>query len=150
INNCPMEPIKPVIQRSVEAAGKDAALQMQIIRRIIEDVYGGTWGVLIIKNPDLVSTAVHWTIPDHKHRDGSPAFCLHVEKNWQYNVFKTGDVDTENRVTVEQMVEKLREGKDKSEVPSEIDRRIAAAFRRRRNHGTLSDDSPALRKRFLP
>ena len=26
-----------------------------MIRRILEDIYGGTWGVLIIKNPNLIS-----------------------------------------------------------------------------------------------
>lgn len=70
----------------------------------MEDIYGGTWGVLIVKGTDLVSIQVHWTIPDHKHEDGSPAFCLHVEQEWQYNVFKTGNVDTENRLTVEGIV----------------------------------------------
>jgi hypothetical protein len=70
----------------------------------MEDLYGGTWGVLIVKDPALVSTEVHWTIPDHKHIDGSAAFCLHVHQSWQYNVFKTGNVDTENRLTVDDLV----------------------------------------------
>jgi hypothetical protein len=74
-----MPTARPIIQRAIEAAGTDAPLVMQLIRRILEDVYGGTWGVLIVKNTELVSTAVHWTIPDHKHDDGSPAFCLTVE-----------------------------------------------------------------------
>ena len=26
-----------------------------MIRGILEDIYGGTWGVLIIKNPNLIS-----------------------------------------------------------------------------------------------
>lgn len=72
----------------------------------MEDIYGGTWGVLIVKDTELVSSSVHWTIPDHKHVDGSPAFCLHVEKNWQYNVFKTGNIDTQNRLTVDEVIKK--------------------------------------------
>uniref|UniRef100_A0AC34RPD7 Uncharacterized protein n=1 Tax=Panagrolaimus sp. JU765 TaxID=591449 RepID=A0AC34RPD7_9BILA len=100
----------------------------------MEDIYGGTWGVLIIKEPHLVSTSVHWTIPDHKHKDGSPAFCLHVEKGWQYNIFKTGNVDTDNRLTVEAIVRRLREGKQRPEklTIEEFDRRITEAFRRRK------------------
>ena len=72
----------------------------------MEDIYGGTWGVVIIKDPSLISSSIHWTIPDHKHRDGTPAFCLHMEKGWQYNVFKTGNVDTENRMTVENVIKR--------------------------------------------
>ncbi|KAI6229787.1 hypothetical protein M3Y99_01137500 [Aphelenchoides fujianensis] len=75
INNCPIPTARPIIQRAREAAGADdAALQMQLIRRIHEDLFGGTWGVLIVKNAELVSSLVHWTIPDHKLDDGGPAF----------------------------------------------------------------------------
>lgn len=63
INNCPMGTTKTIIQRAIDAVGPDAALQMQLIRRIHEDVFGGTWGVLIIKNIELISTVVHWSIP---------------------------------------------------------------------------------------
>jgi hypothetical protein len=63
INNCPMGTSKTIIQRAIDAVGADAALQMQLIRRIHEDVFGGTWGVLIIKQIDLISTVVHWSIP---------------------------------------------------------------------------------------
>ena len=73
----------------------------------MEDIFGGAWGVLIIKQPELISTAVHWTFPDHRHKDGSPAFCLHMEASWQYNVFKTGDQDTEERMSVEQVLEEI-------------------------------------------
>uniref|UniRef100_A0A914HYN5 Uncharacterized protein n=1 Tax=Globodera rostochiensis TaxID=31243 RepID=A0A914HYN5_GLORO len=102
IANCPMNVIKHIIVRTTEfVSNDDAPLQMQIIRRIMEDIYGGNWGVLIIKEPELISSVIHWTFPDHRHRDGSAAFCLHVERGWQYNVFKTGDIDTEDRLTVE-------------------------------------------------
>uniref|UniRef100_A0AC34FDG1 Uncharacterized protein n=1 Tax=Panagrolaimus sp. ES5 TaxID=591445 RepID=A0AC34FDG1_9BILA len=129
-----MRTVKPIIERAIESAGLEAPLQMQIIRRIMEDLYGGSWGVLIIKNPQLVSTSVHWTIPDHKHEDGSTAFCLYVKNGWQYNVFKTGNVDTENRLTVEDVVQKLREGKQRLAklTVTEFDQRVAQAFRRRR------------------
>lgn len=108
ITNCPMAPIRAIIERAREISGQDAALQMQIIRRILEDIYGGSWGVIIIKNAELVSSSVHWTIPDHKHRDGSPAFCLYVGGNWQYNVFKTGAIDSENRVAVDRLATSSR------------------------------------------
>uniref|UniRef100_A0A183C087 DUF2528 family protein n=1 Tax=Globodera pallida TaxID=36090 RepID=A0A183C087_GLOPA len=102
IANCPMNVIKHIIVRTTEfVSNEDAPLQMQVIRRIMEDIYGGNWGVLIIKEPELISTVIHWTFPDHRHRDGSAAFCLHVERGWQYNVFKTGDIDTDDRLTVE-------------------------------------------------
>ncbi|KAI1723730.1 hypothetical protein DdX_03901 [Ditylenchus destructor] len=119
-----MAPIRAVIERA-------------IIRRILEDIYGGSWGVLIIKNPELISTSVHWTIPDHRNKDGSPAFCLYVvgEAQWQYNVFKTGDVDTENRLTVEQVVQHIREKLPPERLTvSEFDRRIvdSISLKRRR------------------
>lgn len=109
IDNCPMRVVRQIIGKAAEMTVKanDAPLQMQIVRRIMEDIYGGTWGVLIIKDPELISTAVHWTFPDHRHRDGSAAFCLHVENGWQYNVFKTGDHDTDDRLTVEQVLEQI-------------------------------------------
>ncbi|PAV83914.1 hypothetical protein WR25_05279 [Diploscapter pachys] len=78
-----------------------------MIRRILEDIYGGTWGVLIIKNPNLISQEVHWTIPDHVNTDGSPAFCLVVVNRWQFNVFKTGPQDRVDRVTVEDIINNL-------------------------------------------
>ncbi|VDM52084.1 unnamed protein product [Angiostrongylus costaricensis] len=84
-----------------------------MIRRIIEDVSGGSWGVLIIRNPELVSYQVHWTIPEHNNVDGSPGFCLSVIKGWQYNVFKTGSKDYEDRVTVNSLIERLRLDTDK-------------------------------------
>lgn len=54
LNNCPTIPIRSVIQRAAETT-KDAVTQMQMIRRILEDIYGGTWGVLVIRDPALVS-----------------------------------------------------------------------------------------------
>ncbi|KAE9412203.1 hypothetical protein Angca_001557 [Angiostrongylus cantonensis] len=77
-----------------------------MIRRIIEDVFGGSWGVLVIRDPELVSNQVHWTIPEHNNVDGSPGFCLSVIKGWQYNVFKTGSQDYEDRVTVKSLIER--------------------------------------------
>ncbi|KAK6039660.1 hypothetical protein COOONC_22835 [Cooperia oncophora] len=102
-----MAPIHSIIERATNAT-PDPATQMQaiIIRRIVEDIFGGSWGVLIIRNPSLVSNDVHWTIPDHNNSDGSPAFCLVVVKGWQYNVFKTGNNDDQNRVTVESIVKR--------------------------------------------
>lgn len=96
---------------------------------------------MIVKNIELVSTSIHWTIPDHKHEDGSPAFCLTTEGQWQYNVFKTGNVDTNNRLTVEQVVNQIQQ-KQKPERLSvnEFDRRIATALLKRRQAKlTVSD-----------
>ncbi|ULT88722.1 hypothetical protein L3Y34_007726 [Caenorhabditis briggsae] len=97
LNNCPIAPIRSVIQRAAETT-KDAVTQMQMIRRILEDIYGGTWGVLVIRNPALVS------------KDGSPAFCLAVVNKWQYNVFKTGQDDSPHRVTIENIIQRFSSG----------------------------------------
>uniref|UniRef100_A0A915N2H8 Uncharacterized protein n=1 Tax=Meloidogyne javanica TaxID=6303 RepID=A0A915N2H8_MELJA len=108
IDNCPMRVVKHIIIRTIEVTNRgDTSSQMQLIRRILEDIYGGTWGVLIIEGTNLVGKSVHWTIPDHKHRDGSAAFCLYDENKIQYNVFKTGDKDTEDRITLEQAMAKI-------------------------------------------
>ncbi|CAB3399004.1 unnamed protein product [Caenorhabditis bovis] len=109
LNNCPTAPIRSVIQRAAETTS-DAVTQMQMIRRILEDIYGGTWGVLIIRNPTIVSKDVHWTFPDHSNSDGTPAFCLAVIKKWQYNVFKTGQVDSPQRMTIENMIQRFSSG----------------------------------------
>ncbi|XGW01864.1 hypothetical protein V3C99_014169 [Haemonchus contortus] len=131
LNNCPMAPIHSIIGRASNATN-DPTTQMQIIRRIIEDIYGGSWGVLIIRTPDLVSDEVHWTIPDHTNADGSPAFCLAVVKGWQYNVFKTGSKDSPDRVTVEGIVIRIRQSDEKQRpqrmTVQEFDRRLAAAL----------------------
>uniref|UniRef100_A0A1I8A9T3 ULP_PROTEASE domain-containing protein n=1 Tax=Steinernema glaseri TaxID=37863 RepID=A0A1I8A9T3_9BILA len=94
----------------------------------MEDIYGGTWGVLIIKDPSLVSNDIHWTIPDHKHRDGSSAFCLSVTNNWQYNIFKTGSVDTLNRFTVEEVVSRIRNKKITQKFTKDLFSRRVADF----------------------
>ncbi|GMR58318.1 hypothetical protein PMAYCL1PPCAC_28513, partial [Pristionchus mayeri] len=107
LSNCPMTTIRQIVQRAALAA-KDPATQMQMIRRILEDVQGGTWGVLIVRDPMLVSQEVHWTIPDHVNADGTPAFCLTVTRGWQYNVFKTGSADIPDRVTIEDFISKMR------------------------------------------
>ncbi|KAI6236957.1 hypothetical protein M3Y95_00214300 [Aphelenchoides besseyi] len=143
INNCPMVTSKPIIQRAIEAAGSDAALQMQLIRRIHEDLFGGTFGVLIIKNAELVSNAVHWTIPDHRHDDGTPAFCLTIENGWQYNIFKTGNADSTSRMTVHEVVNRIQQEKQKPERLSvnEFDKKIAAALvKRRQAKLSVADD----------
>ncbi|CAJ0590492.1 unnamed protein product [Cylicocyclus nassatus] len=105
LENCPMQAVRSIIVRATDVT-KDPAIQMQMIRRIIEDLYGGAWGVLIIRNPSLVSNEVHWTIPDLNNIDGTPAFCLAVVKGWQYNVFKAGARDQHDRLTVEDLVKK--------------------------------------------
>ncbi|KAK6753462.1 hypothetical protein RB195_012821 [Necator americanus] len=112
LQNCPMASIRSIVSRATEVT-KDPATQMQMIRRIIEDIYGGSWGVLIIRNPTLVSSEVHWTIPDHNNADGTPGFCLTVVKGWQYNVFKTGAKDLRDRVTVEDIVKRIRQADEK-------------------------------------
>ncbi|TKR87895.1 hypothetical protein L596_012225 [Steinernema carpocapsae] len=132
LSNCPMVPVKSIIQKAVDAVGRDPSMQMQMIRRIMEDIYGGTWGVLIIRDPHLVSDEIHWTIPDHKHKDGSSAFCLHVAHNWQYNIFKTGNVDTLNRFTVEEVVSKIRSKKLADKFTRDLFSRRVADFARRR------------------
>lgn len=52
----------------------------------------------------LINSDVHWTIPDHTTTSGSPAFCLAVVNNWQYNIFKTGSIDSDTRLTVLDLV----------------------------------------------
>uniref|UniRef100_A0A915D5A9 Uncharacterized protein n=1 Tax=Ditylenchus dipsaci TaxID=166011 RepID=A0A915D5A9_9BILA len=115
IKNCPMVTIKAIIERAVEVSsgGADAALQMQVIRRIMEDVYGGNWGVLIIKNSELISSSVHWTIPDHHNSDGSPAFCLHT--NCDQVINRVNEKLPPERLTV-----------------TEFDRRVADVFLQKR------------------
>ncbi|KAI6199872.1 Transient-receptor-potential-like protein [Aphelenchoides besseyi] len=130
--------------RAIEAAGSDAALQMQLIRRIHEDLFGGTFGVLIIKNAELVSSAVHWTIPDHRHDDGTPAFCLTIENGWQYNIFKTGNADSTSRMTVHEVINRIQQEKQKPERLSvnEFDKKIAAALvKRRQAKLSVADDA---------
>uniref|UniRef100_A0A0N5BCC6 Dynein light chain n=1 Tax=Strongyloides papillosus TaxID=174720 RepID=A0A0N5BCC6_STREA len=126
IQNCPMTPIKDVITRASEVAQNDAALQMQIIRKIMEDMYGGNWGVIVIKDIPLISDVIHWTIPDSKNEDGSPAFCLQVHKSWQYNVFRTGEVDNEDRVQIEDIIRDMKEHKvvPKKILASEFDKKL--------------------------
>ncbi|GMT10203.1 hypothetical protein PFISCL1PPCAC_1500, partial [Pristionchus fissidentatus] len=141
LSNCPMSAIRQIVQRAALAA-KDPATQMQMIRRILEDVHGGTWGVLIVRDPMLVSQEVHWTIPDHVNPDGTPAFCLTVTRGWQYNVFKTGTDDIPDRVTIEDFISKMRHSDTKPPSKSaptklsiaEFDTRLAQAidFERKR------------------
>ncbi|KJH47359.1 hypothetical protein DICVIV_06564 [Dictyocaulus viviparus] len=113
LQNCPMAAVRSIITRATEAT-RDPAIQMQmygvnkgahnifslnriesffeidkIIRRIMEDIYGGSWGVLIIKNPALVSTG--------KSREFS---------SLQYNVFKTSSDDLKGRMTVENVIKR--------------------------------------------
>ncbi|CEF62894.1 Hypothetical protein SRAE_1000116100 [Strongyloides ratti] len=121
-----MSPIKDVIIRASEVAQDDAALQMQIIRKIMEDMYGGNWGVVIIKDTSLISDIIHWTIPDLKNEDSSPSFCLQVHKLWQYNVFRTGDIDTEDRVQIEDVIKDIKEHKivPKKIMSSDFDKKL--------------------------
>jgi len=109
IENCPLDSVKAIIERAAIISHSDAVTQMQMVRRVMEDIFGGNWGVLIIKDFELIASSVHWTIPDQKHMNGSAAFCLHAEGNWQYNVFKTGDADTPGRMTVEEAIKKMNE-----------------------------------------
>uniref|UniRef100_A0A1I8BBK5 EF-hand domain-containing protein n=1 Tax=Meloidogyne hapla TaxID=6305 RepID=A0A1I8BBK5_MELHA len=103
-----MKVVKHIIIRTIEITNYgDTSSQMQLIRRIMEDIYGGSWGVLIIEGTNLVAKSVHWTIPDPKHKDGSSAFCLYSENEIQFNVFKTGDKDTDDRVTLEQVMARI-------------------------------------------
>lgn len=41
-----------------------------MIAKSVEDAYGGTWGVVIVQNPLLISKTVHWAIPDMKDSEG--------------------------------------------------------------------------------
>ncbi|CAD6186960.1 unnamed protein product [Caenorhabditis auriculariae] len=134
LNNCPTSSIRAVIERAAETT-VDPVIQIQMVRRILEDVYGGTWGVLVIRNPALVSKEVHWTFPDHSNEDGSPAFCLTVINGIQYNVFKTGAVDSTNRVTVEDLIQNVHKARHSDEKPlprrftvRELDRVLASAI----------------------
>lgn len=49
-----MTAIRGIIVRAAQQT-KDPVTQMQMVRRIVEDIYGGTWGVLLVKNAGLVS-----------------------------------------------------------------------------------------------
>uniref|UniRef100_A0A914RCY4 Uncharacterized protein n=1 Tax=Parascaris equorum TaxID=6256 RepID=A0A914RCY4_PAREQ len=81
-----MTEIKCVIERAAVLYHDDAPIRMQ--------------GVIIITDTRLVSSKVHWTIPELRNADGISAFCLHVYGNAQYNVFKSSNVDSLKRVTV--------------------------------------------------
>uniref|UniRef100_A0A914UUD7 Uncharacterized protein n=1 Tax=Plectus sambesii TaxID=2011161 RepID=A0A914UUD7_9BILA len=108
IEACPLGTIQDIIHQAANESPNDAPIQMQIVRKIMEDIFGGTWGVLVVEKPSLVSYQVHWTIPDFRH-DGQRAFCLHVHNGWQYNVFKVGDEDAQSRITVEQILDKQKQ-----------------------------------------
>ncbi|CAI4223318.1 unnamed protein product [Auanema sp. JU1783] len=131
LNNCPMNHVRNIVIRANQQT-KDPAIQMQMIRRIIEDIYGGSWGVLIIRNPELVSHDIHWTIPDHTNPDRSPAFCLTVVNRWQYNIFKTGSKDSADRVSVLDVVHRIRQADDKHRpvrlTVEEFDQKLARAL----------------------
>lgn len=65
----------------------------------------------------MISKQIHWTIPDISKTEilkpeaasNVPAFCLHVSPitNWQYNVFRTGILDSPTRQDVEQLINKF-------------------------------------------
>ncbi|EPB79249.1 hypothetical protein ANCCEY_01672 [Ancylostoma ceylanicum] len=84
----------------------------------------------------LVFPEVHWTIPDHNNADGSPAFCLAVVKGseleWQYNIFKTGAKDIRDRMTVEDIVKRIRQADEKPRPTrmsvKEFDRKLLQAI----------------------
>ncbi len=114
-----MVSIKEIIHRSSREAPKDAPVQMQVVRKIMEDIFGGTWGVIVIEKPSLVSDQVHWTIPDTRH-EGQRAFCLHVHDGWQYNIFKVGNEDTNSRVTIEQILSKQQLARPSKHLPQRL------------------------------
>lgn len=80
---------------------------------------------------------MHWTIPDHSNPDGSPAFCLTVVNRYQYNVFKTGTKDSVDRVSVADIVSRIRQSDEKRPAQRmtllEFDQRLAAALDRSKN-----------------
>jgi hypothetical protein len=41
-----------------------------MIRKIMEEKYGGTWGVIVVTDTELISNNVHWTIPELKDSAG--------------------------------------------------------------------------------
>ncbi|VDK19726.1 unnamed protein product [Anisakis simplex] len=101
---CPMTEVKSIIEKSDAIASNDPVSRMQILRRIMEDMFGGKWGVLIITDTSLVSTQIHWTIPHLVTPSGVRAYCHHVYKDVQYNVFKTSNIDSADRATVESVL----------------------------------------------
>lgn len=63
---------------------------------MLEDVYGGSWAVVIIKGTDIVGTNVSWMVPTVKHTDDSVAYCNYQANGWEYLVFKTARVYNTN------------------------------------------------------
>lgn len=49
-----MTAIRGIIVRATQQT-MDPVTQMQMVRRVLEDIYGGTWGVLIVRNAGIVS-----------------------------------------------------------------------------------------------
>lgn len=41
-----------------------------MISKVTKDTFDGTWGVVIVQDPLLISNTVHWIIPNVKNADG--------------------------------------------------------------------------------
>ncbi|KAH7717588.1 Protein C54D10.9 [Aphelenchoides avenae] len=79
LEDCPMVEIKSVVRNAIAFAGKHADAQMPLIKRLVEETYGGRWGVVIVTDAYLIGSAVHWSVPFFPNEVGTDAVCIHVE-----------------------------------------------------------------------
>ena len=80
LENCP----SAEMNAEIEALNKfdfPSSLVMQLLQQRIQDKFGGSWGVVIVDDPNLINDKVHWTIPGNE-------FCVTVKNGIQYNLFK--------------------------------------------------------------
>uniref|UniRef100_A0A1I8A9A2 Transferred entry: 7.1.1.8 n=2 Tax=Steinernema glaseri TaxID=37863 RepID=A0A1I8A9A2_9BILA len=73
--------------------------QTKTIRRVLDDIMGGMWGVLVSDD----DAEIYWTLPDVR-----PFFCRHTFHRWHYVAFKTNDQDTGDRYLPEDAIKESR------------------------------------------
>ncbi|CAJ0590477.1 unnamed protein product [Cylicocyclus nassatus] len=108
LEDCPMQSIRSIIQE-VYKASRDPVIQKRVIRRIAEEVHGGDWGVIIVRDPALAIRDVNWEFPYQNNADNSPAFCLTKINGWLYHVIKVRGYGQSDRVNIEGLVKKVRQ-----------------------------------------
>uniref|UniRef100_A0A914VWG4 Uncharacterized protein n=1 Tax=Plectus sambesii TaxID=2011161 RepID=A0A914VWG4_9BILA len=83
---CPYTPIKKVIRTAIRNFDS-AAKQTVAIQHLMEEMVEASWGVVVVEDPELIGSEVHWTVPNAWQVEGKEAFCVTVINGWQYNVF---------------------------------------------------------------
>lgn len=79
---------RDILKATINFKEADSRTLVILLREIMEEKYGGKWGVVIVDNPDAVDSSFHWNIPTTTF-NGEPAFCVGTYQNRTYNVFKT-------------------------------------------------------------